>query len=335
MAHAFAAQPSGFVPPVAEAALDGLLKPQKTLPARLFYDEEGCRLFQRITELPEYYLTRTEHALLDASLPLLAAYLKRRSDHVTLVEFGTSDEAKAAHLFAMRDANRGSLVRAYVAIDIAEPALAAMRARLTRSRPDIVVRTIAADFEQPVALPAGLPHLPPLGFFAGSTIGNFGPARARAFLRRAARTLGANSALLVGFDLRKDPAILRPAYADAAGVTAAFNLNLLVRLNREAAANFDVSAFEHRAVWNDADSRIEMHLVSRRPQQVRVAGRMIAFAEGEFIHTEDSYKYTEEDFTGLARAAGWQVHAVWTDPQRRFALGLLDHPAWQIMSGSP
>jgi L-histidine Nalpha-methyltransferase len=332
MSQAFDAQPSGFVLSVAEAALDGLLKPQKTLPARLFYDEEGCRLFQRITELPEYYLTRTEHALLDASLPALAAYLQRRADHVTLVEFGTSDEAKAAHLFAMRGAQKHPLVRAYVAIDIAAPALEAMRDRLHRAQPDLVVRTVAADFEQPVTLPAGLPQLPLLGFFAGSTIGNFGPARARAFLRRAARTLGVNAALLVGFDLRKDPAMLRPAYADAAGVTAAFNLNMLVRLNREAAANFDLSAFRHRAVWNDAESRIEMHLVSCRAQQVGVAGRMIAFAEGEYIHTEDSYKYTESAFTGLARAAGWQVHAVWTDPQRRFALGLLDQPAWQTVA---
>ncbi len=330
MSQAFVSQPSGFVPSVAEAALDGLLKPQKTLPARLFYDAEGCRLFQRITELPEYYLTRTEHALLDASLPALAAYLRRRFDHVTLVEFGTSDEAKAVHLFAMRDARQKPLVRAYVAIDIAAPALEALRARMLVSHPDIVVRTVAADFEQPAPLPAGLPGVPLFGLFAGSTIGNLGTARARAFLQRAARTLGANAALLVGFDLRKDPTILVPAYADAAGVTAAFNLNLLTRLNREAAANFDLTAFHHRAVWNDVGSRIEMHLVSRRAQQVRVAGRMIAFAEGEFIHTEDSYKHTEAGFTSLARAAGWQVHAIWTDPQRRFALGLLDQPAWQV-----
>ena len=143
--------------------------------------------------------------------------------------------------------------------------------------------------------------------------------------------MGTDAALLVGFDLRKDPAIVRPAYADAAGVTAAFNLNLLVRLNREAAANFDVTAFRHRAVWNDVAGCIEMHLVSRRAQQVHVAGRVIAFAEGEYIHTEDSYKYTEEDFSTLARAAGWQVHAIWTDPQRHFALGLLHQPAWQIL----
>ncbi|MBS0561933.1 MAG: L-histidine N(alpha)-methyltransferase [Proteobacteria bacterium] len=331
MDHAFVAESSGFVPSVAEAALDGLLKPQKTLPARLFYDEEGCRLFRRITELPEYYLTRAEHALLDASRPALTAYLRRRFDHVTLVEFGTSDEAKAAHLFAMRDALQGPLVRAYVAIDIAGAALEAMRIRLRRSRPDIVVRTVAADFEQPVALPQVLPELPPLGFFAGSTIGNFDPPRACAFLRRAARTLGGNAALLVGFDLRKDPAVLVPAYDDAAGVTAAFNLNLLARLNREAEANFDVTAFHHRAVWNAVAGRIEMHLVSRRAQQVRVAGHVIAFVEGEFVHTEDSYKHTEEGFTGLARAAGWQVHTIWKDPLRRFALGLLDHPAWQIL----
>jgi dimethylhistidine N-methyltransferase len=331
MSQAFVSQPSGFVPSVAEAALEGLLKPQKTLPARLFYDDEGCRLFQRITELPEYYLTRTEHALLDASLPSLTAYLQRHREHVTLVEFGTSDQAKAAHLFAMRNADRKPLVRAYVAIDIAATALEAMRIRLRRSHPDIDVHTVAADFEQPVALPAELPGLPPLGFFAGSTIGNFGPARACAFLRRAARTLGANAALLVGFDLRKDPTIVLPAYADAAGVTAAFNLNLLVRLNRETAATFDVTAFRHRAVWNDVAGCIEMHLVSRRAQQVHVAGRLIAFAEGEYIHTEDSYKYTEEGFNGLARAAGWQVHATWTDPQRHFALGLLDQPTWQIL----
>jgi dimethylhistidine N-methyltransferase len=301
--------------------------PQKTLPAWLFYDEAGCRLFRRITELPEYYLTRTEHALLAESRPALGAYLASRGDRAALIEFGTSEETKAAHLLSMRGANHARLFRAYVAVDVAAPALEAMRARLARSLPDVVVRTVTANFEQAITLPSGLSGLLPFGFFAGSTIGNFGPARACAFLRRAARTLGTNATLLVGFDLRKDPAVLIPAYADAAGVTAAFNLNLLTRLNREADANFDVTGFRHRAVWNDAESRIEMHLVSRYRQQVTIAGATIGFAEGEFIHTEDSYKYTKADFDRLARAAGWQVHAIWSDEQDRFALALLDHPA--------
>jgi dimethylhistidine N-methyltransferase len=327
MTHIAVARPSGYDPEVAQAALDGLSRPQKTLPAWLFYDDAGCRLFRRITELPEYYLTRTEHALLAECRPTLSRYIVGRGDRAALVEIGTSDETKALHLLAMRGADHARLFRAYVAVDVAAPALDAMRARLARTLPDLVVRTVTANFEQSITLPSGLSGLVPFGFFAGSTIGNFGPARACAFLRRAGRALGANAALLVGFDLRKDPAILVPAYADAAGVTAAFNLNLLTRLNREAEANFDLAGFRHRAVWNDAESRMEMHLVSRQRQQVDIAGSTITLAEGEFIHTEDSYKHTKADFARLARAGGWQVHAIWSDPQDRFALALLDHPA--------
>ncbi len=321
------ARSSLYDPLVAQAALDGLLRPQKTLPAWLFYDDAGCRLFQRITELPEYYLTRTEHALLAETMPALRAYLSARCDRAALVEFGTSDERKAGHLLAIQGADEARLFRAYTAIAVDGPGLAMMKARMARAMPDVAVRTVPADFEAAIVLPPGAPGLLPVGLFAGSTIGNFDPGHARDFLRRAARTLGPDSALLVGFDLRKDPAVLVPAYADAAGVTAAFNLNLLTRLNREAAANFDVAAFDHRAVWNDAESRIEMHLVSRWTQQVYVAGYTIAFDAGAFIHTENSYKYTTDDFCALSRAAGWQVRAIWSDKQERFALGLLDRPA--------
>jgi dimethylhistidine N-methyltransferase len=174
-----------------------------------------------------------------------------------------------------------------------------------------------------VVLPPDLPS-PRLGFFPGSTIGNLNPTQAQRFLQRARDTLGAAASLLVGVDVRKDPKILLPAYDDAAGVTAAFNLNLLVRLNREAGADFDPASFAHRAVWNDAESRIEMHLVSLREQAVRVDGHVVHFARDETIHTENSYKYAPERFAALAQASGWHTATLWTDPAQMFSLHLLE-----------
>jgi L-histidine Nalpha-methyltransferase len=300
---------------VADAALTGLLQPQKTLPAKLFYDEAGCRLFARITELPEYYLTRTEGALLADIAPRVAAIVRGPA---VLVEYGASDEGKAELLL------RTSIYSAYVPIDVAAPQLEQMRARLRQRRPELLVCVLPADFMDILALPSGLPQLPRLGFFPGSTIGNLDPPEARRFLERARQALGPNSWFLVGVDLRKDPAILLPAYDDAQGVTAAFNRNVLVRLNREAAADFDPEAFAHQAVWNDAPSRIEMHLVSLREQLVRVAGHVIRFRKGETIHTENSYKYEVEQFAMLAEEAGWHVAEVWTDPSRLFSMHLLE-----------
>ena len=312
---------------VAQAALDGLLQPQKSLPAKLFYDEEGCRLFQCITELPEYYLTRTERALLPMVAQSVVSMMPRTETGAVLVEFGASDEAKAGDLLAAQDAAGDAVFGAYVPIDVAAPSLSAMAARLRRVRPDLVVHPIAADFLSPVALPAVLARLPRLGFFPGSTIGNMRPTVAQHFLRQTREMLGAGAMFLVGADLRKDPDLLIPAYDDAAGVTAAFNRNLLVRLNREAAADFDVARFDHRAVWNDAESRIEMHLVSRVAQVVHVAGAAIRFAAGETIHTEDSYKHTEAAFAAIAAGAGWTLRTTWTDPARLFALYLLNDPS--------
>jgi L-histidine Nalpha-methyltransferase len=300
---------------VADAALSGLLQPRKTLPAKLFYDEAGCRLFGRITELPEYYLTRTEHALLADVAPRVAATLRAPA---VLVEYGASDEAKAEYLL------RTSVFRAYVPIDVAVPQLEQMRARLSAQRPDLLVCLVPADFMDVVALPTEVPLLPRLGFFPGSTIGNLDPPEARRFLERARGALGDDASFLVGVDLRKDPAILLPAYDDAQGVTAAFNLNLLVRLNREADANFDLRGFVHRAIWNDEASRIEMHLVSLRDQLVRVAGQAIRFARDETIHTENSYKYSPERFAVLAEAAGWHSAELWTDPAALFSLHMLE-----------
>ena len=306
---------------VADAALSGLLQTPKTLPAKLFYDEAGCRLFAQITELPEYYLTRTERSLLETVTPSVAAM---SPGPTVLVEYGASDEAKAEFLLQARDARGAPVIGAYVPIDVAASSLDRMQTRLRRSRPYLHVYPYAMDFMSSVILPEAVADMFRLGFFPGSTIGNLDPAEATRFLQRALTTLGRRSRLLIGVDVRKDAAKLIPAYDDAAGVTAAFNLNLLVRLNREAGADFDLSTFAHRAVWNDAESRIEMHLVSDSDQVVRVAGHAIQFARGETIHTENSYKYTPDRFASLAEAAGWHSAELWLDEARLFSLHLLE-----------
>ncbi len=298
--------------PLVREILAGLSKPQKTLPAKLFYDAEGCRLFGEITRLPEYYVTRTELALLARVAPELP-----RRPGCALVEYGASDEGKA---MALIDAVGAS---AYVPIDIAPGALQDMAARLAQDRPGLGVHPIAADFLDPLALPDGVQGRPVFGFFPGSTIGNLDPAAATGFLRQAGATLGRGALFLVGVDLRKSPDILLPAYDDAQGVTAAFNRNLLAHVNRIAGADFDAGSFSHGAVWNEAAGRIEMHLRSARAQTVRVAGMAIAFAAGETIHTENSYKHTIEGFTALAAAAGWGSRRVWTDEAQLFSLHLL------------
>lgn len=291
-------------------ALEGLLASRKTLPPSLFYDEEGCRLFYRITELPEYYLTRTERGLLADIGPAVAAEV---GPDAVLVEYGASHEEKAGFLLA----SPGSFQR-YIPIDVAAAELARLRDRMVRSHPAIAVEPVVADFMRPIVLPAIPPSASVLGFFPGSTIGNMEPMDATEFLRRAGATLGPTARFLLGADMRKSPSVLIPAYDDAAGVTAAFNRNLLVRLNREAGATFDLSAFRHEARWNDAESRIEMHLVSLRDQAASVAGVGLRFAEGETIHTENSYKYTPDRLLALARAAGWVPQRQWADPAERF-----------------
>ena len=301
---------------VVAAALAGLTAMPKTLPPFLFYDDAGVALFEAITRLPEYYLTRTELALLRAVAPEVAGLAEPGS---VLVEYGASDEGKAALLL---DASGGAF-EAYMPIDVAAGALDALTARLAQSRPALRVHPLCGDFLQPIALPASVAGLRRFGFFPGSTIGNLDPAGARGFLAEAAHTLGAGAWLVVGVDLRKSPDVLIPAYDDAAGVTAAFNLNLLTRLNREAEADFDVSAFRHQAVWNEADSRIEMHLQSLRAQTVHVAGVAVAFAEGETIHTENSTKHSVDGFAALAGSAGWAAMRVWTDAAGLFSVHAL------------
>ncbi len=301
---------------VASEALAGLKGPRKMLPPKLLYDAEGCRLFDLITRLPEYYLTRTEMALLRQVSPLVAS---RVPEHIAVVEYGAGSETKAEILL-------GALRRpaAYVPIDVAEAAMLEGAARLARHFPALEIIPLAVDFLEPLRLPGMLSDLPKLGFFPGSTIGNLEPRMAVRFLRAARETLGRSAMFLLGADRRKDPALLLPAYDDPQGVTAAFNRNVLVRLNRDAAADFDPESFQHRAVWNDRESRIEMHLVSRRAQTVSVAGRAVRFREGESIHTENSYKHAPEALLAIVEQAGWRGVDWWTDPDELFSVHLLE-----------
>ena len=317
-------------PDVARMALEGLLAPRKTLQPSLFYDEEGCRLFYAITKLPEYYLTRTEFRLLETVAPEVAGLFCPGFSPpglfpigATLVEYGASDETKAAMLLRQTAAGGETVFRSYVPIDVAAPALRALRERMRARHPAIAVSPVTADFMRPVTLPARDAESAVLGFFPGSTIGNLEPDAAIGFLRRARLTLGMGARFLLGFDMCRDPARLIPAYDDAQGVTAAFNLNLLTRLNREAGADFDLAAFRHEARWNAAGSRIEMHLVSRAAQTVAVAGETVRFARDESIHTENSHKYAPERMRAMIEAAGWSRQRAWSDPEGLFALWLL------------
>jgi dimethylhistidine N-methyltransferase len=297
---------------LASAVLHGLSRPQKTLPCRFFYDALGSELFEEITRLPEYYPTRTEAAILEAHAADMAASVP---DGGVLVEFGSGSSRKTETLL-----RHLPQLRAYIMIDVSESALLDAKDRLATRFPTLDVRPIVADFSYPVALPADLFDSHRTGFFPGSTIGNLNPVEAQRLLRVFRGVLSPGSRLIVGADLKKDLSILLPAYNDAAGVTAAFNLNLLARINREVAPAFDLDAFRHEAIYNARDGRIEMHLVSTKQQEVTIAGRTFQFRKGETIHTENSYKYTVRQFQDLARAADWLPSRVWTDPNNLFSV---------------
>lgn len=297
-------------------ALAGLTAPRKTLPCKWLYDAEGARLFEAITRQPEYYPSRTEIGILREQAPAIAAAV---GPGATVVEFGPGDGGKAVLLLSRLDAPA-----AYVPVEIAPEWLDAVAARVSEEVPGVPVLPVVADFTRAFALPPGMPRGRRLGFFPGSTIGNFEPTDAADLLRRFRAALGPGARLLLGADLVKDRAVLEAAYDDAAGVTAAFNLNLLHRLNRELGTDFDLSAFRHRAVWNAEEERMEMHLEALHAQRARLAGREIRFAAGETIHTENSHKYRPERLEALADAAGWKARAMWTDAGRLFSVWLLD-----------
>ncbi len=299
--------------------LRGLSSYPKMIPPTYFYDAVGSELFEQICLQPEYYPTRTETGILQRYAGEIAERIGKRAQ---IVEYGAGASEKIRIILDALDEPV-----AYMPVDISGEYLGGIAEQLAGDYPKLEVTAVVADYRQPFALPK--PRLQAdhcAALFTGSTIGNFVPEEALAFLRQAARRLTGGGALLIGADLRKVPSRLHAAYNDAAGVTAAFNLNLLTRINRELDADFDVEAFAHYAFFNPAASRIEMHLISRRAQLVRIAGHMVSFAEGESIHTENSHKFTIAGFQDMARRAGFQPEAVWLDADRLFSVHLLRSP---------
>ena len=295
--------------------LAGLAARPRAIPARWFYDQRGSELFEAITDLPEYYPTRTETAILRRAAPEVAALAGAGG---AVVEFGSGSSTKTPFLLgAVRPA-------AYVPIDISGDFLRSSAAALAADFPGVDVLPLEADFMRPLALPGAVAGLGKLGFFPGSTIGNMGPAAAVDLLRAMRGSLGEGAHLLIGMDRVKDPAVLERAYDDAAGVTAAFNLNLLHRINRELEGDMPVDGFRHAARWNDAAARIEMHLEATSDLRFTVAGHPFTIAAGETIHTENSHKYGERGARLLLSAGGWTPVAEWTDPDALFAVILAE-----------
>ncbi len=296
-----------------EQAIAGLSSSPRTLPSKFFYDERGSELFQKICELPEYYVTRTETKILRRYAPEMAASIGEKAE---IVGFGTGAGIKTRMLLEHLENPI-----AYVPVDISKQRLTESAEALSREMPNLEVLPVCADYLQPIKLPSPKQRPEHIAvFFPGSTIGNMEPEVARTFLRRVADLCGHSGGLIIGVDLQKPRQILELAYNDKAGVTADFNLNLLVRANRELGADFDLRRWKHRAIYNSKSSRIEMHLLSLGEQAVHLGHEEFEFEDGEKIITEFSYKHTIEGFTALAGSVGFQRPRVWTDVERFFAI---------------
>src|SRR6201998_2826316 len=291
-----------------------LARHPKRLSPKYFYDAAGSELFEQITVLPEYYPTRTELTILHDRSREISGLIPKGA---ALVEFGAGATTKVRLLL------NECAFSAYVPVDISGDFLKSQADALRADFPDLDVYPVAADFTAPFELPAPVSAMPKVGFFPGSTLGNFEPHEACAFLRSAREILGQGARMVIGVDLEKDERVLYDAYNDAAGVTARFNLNVLHRINRELGGNFDLSAFTHRAIYNRERHRIEMHLISKKQQVVRLLGTSFAFRHGESIHTENSYKYSLERFAALARGAGRKVRTSWPDEANMFSVHAL------------
>jgi dimethylhistidine N-methyltransferase len=294
--------------------LAGLAAPTKRLPPKLFYDEAGSLLFDAITEVPEYYPTRTEIEILRRHGAEMADWLGRDA---VLIELGSGSSLKIQTLLAALQP------RIYMPVDISREHLLKSAEALASRFPGLWVHAVCADYSGPFELPIQPDWHRLAAFFPGSSIGNFEPDEAHELLKRIARLLGEGGRLLIGVDLEKAPSILEAAYDDAEGVTAAFNRNLLTRINRELDGDFDLDAFVHRAFFNESEGRVEMHLVSQKAQRVCIAGEVFHFAAGESIHTESSHKYSIPGFQHLAEQAGFAPEEVWTDPQQLFSVHCL------------
>jgi dimethylhistidine N-methyltransferase len=295
--------------------LEGLSARPKSLQCRFLYDASGSKLFEEITELPEYYVTRAELAILGENSREIAEQV---ATDCVVVEFGSGSSRKTEILL-----NALSRPHAYLPIDISETALVPASERIQSRFPEICVRPILGGFHDLDVIRLPFAYHFRLGFFPGSTIGNMTPDEAMVFLRAARRTLGAYSAFLVGVDLKKNVNILLPAYDDSRGVTAKFNLNILRRINRELDGEFDLQKFAHEAIYNEHEGRIEMHLRSLENQYIRIAEHIYFFEKDETIHTENSYKYSVVDFISLASNSDWTVAKTWIDKNKTFSVHLL------------
>ncbi|MEG8048128.1 L-histidine N(alpha)-methyltransferase [Sphingomonas aerolata] len=298
--------------------LAGLERRPRAIPARWFYDRRGSELFEAITDLPEYYPTRTERSILETACPEVAEIAGAGR---AVVEFGSGSSTKTPILLS------AVAPSVYVPIDISGDFLRESSRVLAAQFPELLVLPFEADFMRPLALPKTIADTPKLGFFPGSTIGNMIPLMAVDLLKAMRASLGIGGMLLIGMDRIKDPAVLVPAYDDAQGVTAAFNMNLLERINRELDADVPIEAFRHKAVWNDDRARIEMHLEAQRDAAFTIEGRPFDIAAGETIHTENSHKYGSRDARILLRSGGWTPIREWTDPAGLFSLYLAEAQA--------
>lgn len=299
--------------PFAADVLKGLTSTPKQIPPKYFYDDEGSLLFERITELPEYYPTRSELRILRRHAGDIAKLIPPGA---ALIEFGSGSSKKARIVLGGKPA-----LSAYVPVDICSEMIEREAAELRSDFPNLEILPVVADISKPFQIPAIAAAAPVrVGFFPGSTIGNFEPHEAASFLRNAAQILGRGALLIVGVDLIKSADVLHAAYNDQAGVTAAFNQNLLKRINRELGGTFKLDSFEHHAFYNRERNRIEMHLASLKRQKVRVLGQTIDFRAGETIHTENSYKYSVASLGALARGVGWMPVASWLDSRKYFSI---------------
>ena len=289
--------------------LEGLARPQKALPPKYFYDATGSRLFERICRLREYYLTRTELAITRRNLRDIARF---GGQGCALIEYGSGESVKTRLLI------RALRPSVYMPVDISRTALTSATKRLAREFPRLALQPLEADFSRPLEI--GAHRARRLVYFPGSTIGNLSQAQAHAFLKMTRGQVGAHGAMIVGVDLKKDANVLHAAYNDAKGVTAAFNLNLLARVNRELGGDFDLRRFAHYAFYSPLAGCIEMHLVAREAHDVNIGNYRFHFDRGESIHTENSYKYSTEEFRALASNAGFKSTRLWTDARRWFGV---------------
>lgn len=297
--------------------VDGLLQPEKTISPKYFYDERGSKLFENITELPEYYPTETELGIMRDSIDEIGALV---GEQASLIEFGSGSSLKTRILLAHLDK-----LAAYVPVDISEEQLRASATELRADFPDLEVLPVVADFTRPFDLPS--PTVMPLKnlvYFPGSTIGNFTNEAALSLLEVMHQEAGAGGALLIGVDLQKNPEIIKRAYNDSAGVTAEFNLNMLRHINREYGADFDLDRYSHSAEYNQDEGRIELRLIADTAQQVNIGNEQIHIEKNEGILTEYSHKYTLESFAKMAAKAGFEVKRVWMDPKKLFSVQYLE-----------